>query len=151
MRATTCCMAFALAVLSACGESGSPPAPVRPVRTVVVQRHIVGESVALTGQIRAQDEVSLAFRIDGKLTERLVNVGDRVTVGQLIGRLDPQNELNALRSADADRAAALAMVTQTQATEGRLRELLQKGITTRAHAEQALQQRRTAQSQMESA
>jgi len=144
-------MAFALAVLSACGESAPPAAPIRLVRTVVVQKHVVGESVVLTGHIRAQDEVSLAFRIDGKLTERLVNVGDRVTVGQLIGRLDPQNELNALRSAEADRAAALAMVTQTQATEGRLRELLQKGITTRAQYDQALQQLRTAQSQMESA
>src|SRR5262249_4871 len=119
MRASTGCMAFALAVLSACGESAPPPAPVRSVPTVVVQKHVVGELVALTGHIRAQDEVSLAFRIDGKLTERLVNVGDRVTVGQLIGRLDPQND--ALRSAEADRAAALAMVTQTQATEGRLR------------------------------
>src|SRR5262245_56819463 len=149
MRASTGCMAFALAVLSACGESAPPPAPVRSVRTVVVQKHVVGELVALTGHIRAQDEVSLAFRIDGKLTERLVNVGDRVTVGQLIGRLDPQND--ALRSAEADRAAALAMVTQTQATEGRLRELLQKGITTRAQYDQALQQLQTAHSQMESA
>src|SRR5215472_15655289 len=76
MRASTCCMAFALAVLSACGESAPPAAPIRLVRTVVVQKHVVGESVVLTGHIRAQDEVSLAFRIDGKLTERLVNDGD---------------------------------------------------------------------------
>ena len=43
------------------------------------------------------------------------------------------------------------MVTQTQATEGRLRELLQKGITTHAQYDQAVQQLLTAQSQMESA
>src|ERR1700730_4010821 len=130
MRASTCCMAFAVAVLSACGEAAPPPASIRPVRTVVVQKRIIGESIALTGHIRAQDEVNLAFRIDGKLTERLVNIGDRVTVGQLVGRLDPQNELNALRSAEADLAAAQAMLTQTQGTEGRLRELLAKGIAT---------------------
>src|SRR5262249_15239302 len=124
---------------------------VRPVRTLVVEKQLVGESVALTGQVRAQDELSLAFRIDGKLIERLVNVGDRVRVGQLVGRLDPQNELNALRSAQADLAAAQARLTQAQGTEGRLRELLQKGITTRAQYDQALQQLQTALSQVESA
>jgi membrane fusion protein, multidrug efflux system len=144
-------MALALAFLSACGESAPPPAQIRPVRTVVVEKRVVGESVALTGQIRAQDEVSLAFRIDGKLTERLVNVGDRVIAGQLVGRLDPQTELNALRSAQADLVAAQAALTQAQGTEGRQRELLQKGITTRAQYEQALQLLQTAQSQVESA
>jgi RND family efflux transporter MFP subunit len=151
MRASTCCMVFAVAFLSACAETAPTPAPIRPVRTVVVQKHVVGETVALTGQIRAQDEVNLAFRIDGKLTERLVNVGDRVSVGQLVGRLDPQNELNALHSAEADLAAAQAMLTQMQGAEGRLRELLHKGIATRALYDQALQQLQTAQSQTKSA
>src|ERR1700730_7945019 len=153
MRVSTCCVAFAVAgaVLSACGEATSPPALIRLVRTLVVQTNDFGETVALTGHIRAQDEMNLAFRIDGKLTERLVNIGDRVTVGQLVGRLDPQNELNALRSAEADLAAAQAMLAQMQGSEGRLRELLQKGIATRTQYDQALQQLQTAQSQIKSA
>jgi membrane fusion protein, multidrug efflux system len=151
MRASTCWMAFALVFLNACGESPPPPAQVRPVRTVVVEKRVVGEPVALTGHIRAQDEVSLAFRIDGKMTERTVNIGDSVIAGQLVGRLDPQNELNALRSARADLAAAQAALTQAQGTEGRQRELLQKGITTRAQYDQTLQLLQTAQSQVESA
>jgi membrane fusion protein, multidrug efflux system len=151
MRVSTCFVAFAIACLGGCGEMAPPPAPVRPVRTVVVQKRIIGETVALTGHVRAKDEVNLAFRIDGKLIERLVNVGDRVSVGQRVGRLDPQNELNALRSAEADLAAAQAMLTQTEGAERRLSELLQKGITTRAQYDQALQQLQTAQSQMKSA
>src|SRR5262245_51766781 len=151
MRASTCCMAFAVASLSACGETAPTPAPIRPVRTVVVHKRIIGETVALTGHIRAQDEVNLAFHIDGKLIERLVNVGDRVSVGQLVSRIDPQNELNALRSAEADLAAAEAMLTQMQGSEARLRELLHKGITTRAQYDQALQQLQTAHSQTKSA
>lgn len=151
MRASTCCMVFAVAVLSGCGETAPPPPAIRPVRTVVVQKRVIGEMVALTGHIRAQDEVNLAFRIDGKLTERLVNIGDRVSVGQVIGRLDSQNEVNALHSAEADLAAAQAMLTQMQGTEERLHELLQKGITTRAQYDQAVQQLQTAQSQIKSA
>jgi RND family efflux transporter MFP subunit len=152
MRVITFCMAFALTCLSACGEAPAPPAPkIRPVRTITVEKRAVGDTVALTGQIRAQDEVSLALRIDGKLIERLVNVGDRVTAGQPICRLDPQNEQNALRSAQADLAAAQALLTQAEATLGRQRELLQKGITTRSQYDQAVQQLQTAQSQVDSA
>ena len=40
----------------------------------------VGE-VTLTGQVRAKDQASLAFRLDGRVTERLVNVGDTVVTG----------------------------------------------------------------------
>jgi RND family efflux transporter MFP subunit len=142
---------LAILLLAACGEQAAPPPQVRPVRTVTVEKRMVGEPVALTGQIKAQDEVSLAFRIDGKLIERPVNVGDRVTAEQLVGRLDPQNEQNALRSAQADLAAAQAALVQAQGTEGRQRELLGKGFTTRAQYDQALQQLQTAQSQVESA
>jgi len=74
-----------------------------------------------------------------------------VTAGQLVARLDPQNELNALRSAEADLVAANAELTQAQGTEGRQRELLQKGITTRTQYEQALQHFETAQSRVHSA
>jgi RND family efflux transporter MFP subunit len=142
---------FSLLVLGACNESAQVPPQIRPVRTTVVETRVVGEPIALTGHIRAQDEVNLAFRIDGKLIERLVNVGDRVTVGQHVAKLDPQDELNALRSAHAALAAAQAVVAQVQGTEARQRELLRKGITTRAQYEKAVQQLETARSELDSA
>ena len=33
----------------------------------------------LTGHVRAEDEAAMAFRISGRMIERLVNVGDRVS------------------------------------------------------------------------
>ena len=76
----------------------------RPVRTVTIERSADGETVSLTGQIRAKDEVSLAFRLDGRMIERPVNVGDVLKPGQVVARLDPQNQQNALRSAQANLA-----------------------------------------------
>src|ERR1700691_6742885 len=58
---------FALAVLAAgCNQEAKtePPQP-RPVRTVTVEKGVVGDSVVLTGDIRAENEVNLAFRIGG--------------------------------------------------------------------------------------
>src|SRR6266436_3052476 len=77
MRASACWITFSLLFLSACEETAPPPPQIRPVRTIVVEKRVLGESTALTGHVRARDEVSLAFRIGGKLIERLVNIGDR--------------------------------------------------------------------------
>src|ERR1700758_4771886 len=64
------------AALAGCDRKPPPAAQVRPIRTVTVERGTDGESVSLTGQVRAKDQVSLAFRLDGRMLERPVAVGD---------------------------------------------------------------------------
>jgi RND family efflux transporter MFP subunit len=139
-----------LMLLTACGEQTATP-KVRPVRAVTVERKAVEELVILTGEVRAQDEVSLAFRIDGRMVERLVSVGDRVEANQVIAKLDSQNEMNALRSAEADLIAAKASLTQTQGAEERQRELITKGFATRAQFDQATQQLQTSKAMVQAA
>lgn len=84
------------AILSACNEQTdtAEPAP-RPVRTVTLEKSEAGVPVVLTGRIEALDEASLGFRLSGRMIERTVNTGDRVEAGQLLGRLEALNELNA--------------------------------------------------------
>ncbi len=67
-----------LALLGACHAKPPPPAEIRPVRTVVAVLHTEGEPVSLTGHIRARTEESLAFRIDGRMIARRVDVGQAV-------------------------------------------------------------------------
>src|SRR5688572_18227596 len=111
-------------LLSACQDQAPPAPDIRPVRTVTVERKAGEDSVSLTGQVRAQNEVSLAFRIDGRMFERLVNIGDQVKPGQVVARLDPQNEQNTLRSAQANLSAAQAQLTQARNTFSRQQSLL---------------------------
>src|SRR5690348_2556170 len=100
-------------LLTACKKEEQSEAPVpRPVRTVTVKPSAAGETVTLTGHIDAQDSSAMAFRISGRMTDRFVNVGDVVKPGQELARLDPQNELNALRAAQAQQTAAQAQLTQ---------------------------------------
>jgi RND family efflux transporter MFP subunit len=137
--------------LAAC-EQAAPPAPqVRPVRAVTVERRVVSEPVVLIGQIRPRDEISLAFRIDGKLIERPVAPGDRITVGRLVARLDSQTEQNALQAAEADIVAAQAALVQAEKLEGRQADLLKRSVTSRALYDQAVQQLQTAQAQLDAA
>ena len=102
---------------------------IRPVRTITVQPVIFSLSGSVTGTIEARAEADLGFRIAGKLIERKVDVGDRVRAGDVLARLDDQDQRNALRTSEADLAAAQAEQVQANNEEARKRELLANGNT----------------------
>jgi membrane fusion protein, multidrug efflux system len=108
----------ALAVLLAgCERETKAEAPqARPVRTGTAEKSELGEVVVLTGQIQAEKETALAFRIGGRIIERSAGVGDHVVPDQVLAKLDPQNELNALRSARAALSAAQGKLVQARNT-----------------------------------
>lgn len=138
--------------LAGCDNEAPPPQPeIRPVRVVTVEHSAGGEVVSLTGTVQAETEVNLAFRIDGRVTERLVNVGDAVHAGQVVARLNPENEENNLRAARAQLAAAQAQLTEAANNYWRQSELLRDGWTTRVRYDQAAQARQTAQSAVDAA
>ncbi len=150
-RAVLPVMILALA-LGACQEEPVADTPeVRPVRTVAVEKREAGTPIVLTGRIESADEAALGFRISGRMVERAVNVGDRVTAGQLIARLEPQNETNALRTAQANLAAAQAAWTEARNRFERQETLLGQGWTTRALYDQAEKARVTAEAQVDAA
>ena len=137
--------------VAGCDKPTPSASEARPVRTVTVERGAGGETTSLTGHIRAKDQVGLAFRLDGRMIERPVNVGDVVKAGQVVARLDPQNQQNSLRSAQADLASADAVLTQSRLAFGRQQKLLVDGWTTRARFDEAQQALVTAQAQVDSA
>ncbi|MDS4043108.1 MAG: efflux RND transporter periplasmic adaptor subunit [Candidatus Competibacter sp.] len=144
--------AFALlALLAACKPVEEPePEPIRPVRVTTVERQEGGETVSLTGQVEAQEEVNLSFRVGGRMIERSVNVGDRVRAGQVVARLESETPRNALRSARAELTAARARLVEAQNNFERHRSLLDRGFITRAMFDQAEQAYRTARAQVDS-
>jgi RND family efflux transporter MFP subunit len=140
-----------MAPLAGCDDAPSAPPEIRPVRVITIEPRAGGEVVSLTGTVEAQTEVNLAFRIDGRLVQRLVNVGDRVTPGQVVARLDPQNEENALRAARAALNAARGQLVEARNNYQRQRDLLQSGFTTRVRYDQALQTLQTIQASVDAA
>ena len=98
--------ALTATIITGCNEAAPPTPEARPVRTVTVHDGAQGEIVSLTGQVRAKDQTSVAFRLDGRMIERRVNVGDRLTAGQVVASLDPKIQENALRSAEANLASS---------------------------------------------
>ena len=142
-----------IAVLTAaCQRKTETDAPeIRPVRTVIAEKGQAGETVVLTGHIEAENEAALAFRIGGRMIERTVNVGDRVQPGQVLAKLDPQNEVNALRSAEANLAGSRGQLTQARNNFERQQRLQQRGVISRAELDQAQEGLETTQSQVDDA
>jgi RND family efflux transporter MFP subunit len=139
-------------LLAACQPEADTASPqVRPVRTVTVVKRDVGEMVSFTGRIQAENEARLAFRIPGRMIERPINVGDHVEPGQVVAKLEPQDELNALRTAQAGVAAAQARLNETQNIFERQKTLLARDIASRAQFEQAEATQKTARAQLDTA
>jgi RND family efflux transporter MFP subunit len=117
---------------------------------MTVETRAKGGEVVLTGNVQAQTEITQSFRIDGRLVERAVEVGDAVRPGQLIARLDPQNEESSLLSARAQLAAARAVLVEARSNFTRMRELVVEKAVSQAQFEQAEATLRAAESQVES-
>jgi RND family efflux transporter MFP subunit len=129
---SACVIAAALAT-AACREAPPPPkAEVRPVRSVVVQSRPADDVVSLTGTVQPQTEINFSFRIDGRMVERRVEVGNQVRVGQVLAVLNPDNEQDSVRQAEANLAAARARATEARNTLERNRPLLAQGFISKA-------------------
>ena len=71
-------------VLAACGRDGETQAspPPRPVRTATIEKREASTPLTFTGHIESDDEVSIAFRISGRLLESPAKIGDRIEIIQ---------------------------------------------------------------------
>ena len=101
-----------LLTFTGCGVSGTSvqsaskgTAEVKPrtVRTVKAKREAIERSVEATGTLAARERLSLAMQVSGRLQEVTADLGDRVSAGQVVARIDPTD----LRIAVDQAAAAL--------------------------------------------
>ncbi|WP_145137797.1 efflux RND transporter periplasmic adaptor subunit [Pseudomonas duriflava] len=122
------------------GCSGeSPPASEHPrVKVQRVALEEVPSTATLSGDIQARVQTAQAFRISGKISERLVDVGDHVTRNQVLARLDPQDQRNQVAAAEAQVFAMRSRARLAQVEFERQRTLLPKGYTTQSQYDQAL-------------
>src|SRR5215469_8314435 len=140
------------ALLAACQSQTEPAASeIRAVRTVTVERRAPGAPITLTGRIEALDEAALGFRISGRVLENDLKLGEQIKPGQVLARLELQNELNALRSAQANLAAAEGQLVRSRNHFERQEFLLARDVISRATFDEAKQMLQTTQSQVDAA
>src|SRR5438874_7315341 len=118
----------ALLVLAGC-EANTAPAPKseRPVQIQRVSFENADSAREFVGVVRPRYETDLGFRVAGKIVTRIVNVGDRAAVGDVVARLDPEDFRLQLQSAEAELAAATSNLTQASADFERYAKLKANG------------------------
>ena len=85
-----------------------------PIRTATVDRGTVTSVVSGTGSLLPAGRMTVNFKTAGTLTEVDVRVGDKVTTGQVLAKIDSSTQQATLAQAQASLAAAQANVQSTQ-------------------------------------
>lgn len=123
------------ALLTAC----TPEPAKSPVPTSVfvspVRNDDGAEQRVLFGSVRPRVEADLSFRAGGKVTGRLVELGQAVRAGQALGRIDPADYLLAVQAAAEQQRAADVDAVQAASDAARFKRLLADGSVGAADAE----------------
>jgi membrane fusion protein, multidrug efflux system len=151
-RISTCIFGLGLvAFLSGCGQENTEPKAHSRVFVQTVEPADFAAAVTLTGDIQARVQTDLSFRVGGKIIQRMVDVGDRVSAKQVLARLDPKDLQTNVDSAQAQVVAEQARVKQTAAAFVRQEKLLPKGYTSRSEYDSAQAALRSSQSALAAA
>jgi RND family efflux transporter MFP subunit len=93
---------------------------------------------SFSGSARSGTESRLSFRVGGSIVELPVRVGDSVSAGQLIARLDAEDYRLAMREAEAGLAQARAQAQNAESNYERVRDLYEADNASRADLDAAL-------------
>jgi RND family efflux transporter MFP subunit len=128
--------ALASLLLAACADQKAADVPVRPVKAMIVPAPVSERILTYSGVISPRIESTLGFRVPGKIMERYVNVGDQVTAGQKIARLDEKDLKLAENSSRAAVAGAKSRVAVAKDALDRANFLLPNGFIAKAAVDQ---------------
>lgn len=110
--------------LSACKQETVEVEPIRPAQVWQTQTTITQHTESYSGEVKARQEVDLAFRVGGKLLERLVDIGTAVKQGQVLARLDDEDAKLSVNQSAAGLQASIGSLSSAQSNlsgaQGRL-------------------------------
>lgn len=126
----------------------------QPARAVTIDRGDVVREVFGRGTIESRREAQLGFDMVGRISDVLVDEGDRVKLGQVLAHLDPEQLRADVRTAsssvslaksaihrlEAEGRRAEANLTFTTAEEARVRTLASSGAVSARDLDLATQQ-----------
>lgn len=134
-------MLVVLSTLAGCSDPVEKETIIRPVRVIRVAAPQDISGRALPGRARATEETNLSFGVPGTVLERPVDVGDEVTKGQLLSRLDQRDYKN-------EHDAAIATRNRMQANFERVKIAAESGAVSRQDLDDARAQLDVAQAQV---
>lgn len=82
------------------------PTAIRPVKLIQVGKNLLQSNKVFPAKVAANQQVDLAFRINGKLTHLDLLAGQQIKKGELLAQLDDRDAKNTLLNAQANHQLA---------------------------------------------
>lgn len=126
MKKTAACAAVLLGltlVFSGCGTTKETAAPAPLVKTMVIGSEGAGEVQTFSGTVHGVYESPLAFQVGGRIMQRYVNAGDRVSAGQSLFKIDSKDAEEQVETARSSLNAASAQYDLANTTRERYQQL----------------------------
>lgn len=136
--------------LSACSKD-TPTEEQVPFVMVAQAQTSHEELKSYAGDVQARQQTALAFRVAGQITERYVDVGDRVKVGQVLAKLDVKDAQLQLNSAQAQLENAQSAAKNAQQELDRFKQLLPINAVSRSQYDSVENQYKAAMSTLKQA
>ena len=138
-----------VAMLAACSPGEPPVEAARPVRTAEIRYDAAREAHRYAATVQSRHEVEQAFRVGGKVTRRLVDVGQFVRAGDVLAVLDDTDYRLAEEAVRQQWQAAVTQARQAESDRQRLGHLKSDGSVSDADEERARTGAQTAQAAAE--
>ena len=141
---------FSPMMMMGCGKKPEQTEQI-PIVMVAQPKSSSFQIESYAGDVQAKQQTALSFRVGGQITERLVDVGDRVVAGQVLARLDVKDAELQRNSAQAqlDNAQSAAKVAATELS--RYKQLLPSNAVSRSQYDSVQNQYDAAQAQLKQA
>ncbi len=151
MKKTLLSLASVALLLAACSRPAPPEEPIRAVKVITVGVSASSVSHEYAGEVRAQVESRLGFRVGGKLIKRQAEPGQHVSAGQVLAQLDPQDYRLAVDAARAQVAVASTNLDLAATDFKRYQTLKDQNFISGAELERRDATRKAAQAQLQQA
>jgi len=99
-------------------------------KTAAVQRTTLKSTVSATGALSAVRTVQVGTQVSGQIAQLYVDFNDKVHKGQLLARIDPTLQQQAVQDAQAQLEKAQAQLKQAQDEYNRNKQLLDARVIT---------------------
>lgn len=140
----------------AAGFRDGPGASARTVRAGVAEIGPIAQTVNLVGSLRPQERVEVTPKVTGRIVEVAVDLGDSVSTGQLLARMEDDEIQQQVQQAEAGLEVTRATIEQRRLELANLDAILERsrglhdqGLISGEDLEAAQNRRDVAQSQLD--
>jgi RND family efflux transporter MFP subunit len=152
LKLISCFFFIFLFFLQGCGkEEIAEKKIIRPVKAMKVTEVLQFRQRQFPGTAKATQEIDLSFRVSGPLITLPVDIGDEVSMGDVVARIDPRDYEVELRSAQGELNESIAIMKRADADYKRVKKIYETdpGAISQISVDNALQSRDSARAKVD--